>query len=37
MSSQDIPTPYNGKLEYLTIIQPPQIAEAIEKMVDGKL
>jgi pyruvate dehydrogenase E1 component beta subunit len=36
MSSQDIPTPYNGKLEYLTIIQPPQIAEAIEKMVDGK-
>ncbi len=37
MSSQDIPTPYNGKLEYLTIIQPPQIAEAIEQMVDGKL
>jgi pyruvate dehydrogenase E1 component beta subunit len=37
MSSQDIPTPYNGKLEYLTIIQPPQIVEAIEKMVDGKL
>ena len=37
MSSEDIPTPYNGKLQYLTIIQPPQIAEAIEKMVDGKL
>ncbi len=37
MSSQDIPTPYNGKLEYLTIIQPPQIAEAIQQMVDGKL
>jgi pyruvate dehydrogenase E1 component beta subunit len=37
MSSEDIPTPYNGKLEYLTIVQPPQIAEAIEKMVDGKL
>jgi pyruvate dehydrogenase E1 component beta subunit len=37
MSSQDIPTPYNGKLEYLTIIQPPQIAEAIEQMVDGKV
>ena len=35
MSSQDIPTPYNGKLEYLTIIQPPQIAEAIKQMVDG--
>jgi pyruvate dehydrogenase E1 component beta subunit len=37
MSSQDIPTPYNGKLQYLTIIQPPQIAEAIEQMVDGKV
>ena len=37
MSSQDIPTPYNGKLEYLTIIQPPQIVEAIKKIVDGKL
>jgi pyruvate dehydrogenase E1 component beta subunit len=37
MSSEDIPTPYNGKLQYLTIVQPPQIAEAIEKMVDGKL
>ena len=35
MSSQDIPTPYNGKLEYLTIIQPPQIVEAIKQMVDG--
>jgi pyruvate dehydrogenase E1 component beta subunit len=37
MSSEDIPTPYNGKLQYLTIIQPPQIAEAIERMVDGKV
>ena len=37
MSSQDIPTPYNGKLEYLTIIQPPQIVEAIKQMVDGKI
>ena len=37
MSSQDIPTPYNGKLEYLTIIQPPQIVEAIKQIVDGKL
>lgn len=36
MSSQDIPTPYNGKLEYLTIIQPPQIVEAVKQMVDGK-
>jgi pyruvate dehydrogenase E1 component beta subunit len=37
MSSQDIPTPYNGTLEYLTIIQPPQIVEAVKNMVDGKI
>jgi pyruvate dehydrogenase E1 component beta subunit len=37
LSSQDIPTPYNGKLEYLTIIQPPQIVEAVQKMVSGYL
>jgi pyruvate dehydrogenase E1 component beta subunit len=37
LSSQDIPTPYNGKLEYLTIIQPPQIVEAVQKMVGGHL
>jgi pyruvate dehydrogenase E1 component beta subunit len=37
MSSQDIPTPYNGKLEYLTIIQPPQIVEAVQKMVGGRI
>lgn len=33
LSSQDIPTPYNGKLEYLTIIQPPQIVEAIDQLM----
>ncbi len=33
LSSQDIPTPYNGTLERLTIIQPQQIVEAVEKMV----
>lgn len=33
LSSQDIPTPYNGALERLTIIQPGQIVEAVEKMV----
>ncbi|QLE50445.1 alpha-ketoacid dehydrogenase subunit beta [Nostoc sp. C057] len=33
LSSQDIPTPYNGSLERLTIIQPEQIVEAVEKMV----
>lgn len=33
LSSQDVPTPYNGKLENLTIVQPQQIAEAVQKMV----
>ena len=34
LSSQDIPTPYNGTLERLTIIQPEQIVEAVEKMMN---
>jgi pyruvate dehydrogenase E1 component beta subunit len=33
LSSQDIPTPYNGTLERLTIVQPEQIIEAVQKMV----
>ncbi len=33
LSSQDIPTPYNGALENLTIIQPAQIAEAVRNMM----
>ena len=33
LSSQDIPTPYNGTLERLTIVQPQQIVEAVQKMV----
>jgi pyruvate dehydrogenase E1 component beta subunit len=33
LSSQDIPTPYNGALERLTIVQPEQIVEAVEKMM----
>lgn len=33
LSSQDIPTPYNGTLERLTIVQPPQIVEAVQKMM----
>ena len=33
LSSQDIPTPYNGNMERLTIVQPEQIVEAVEKMV----
>jgi len=35
LSSQDIPTPYNGKLENLTIVQPEQIVEAAQKMVQA--
>ncbi|NDJ19976.1 alpha-ketoacid dehydrogenase subunit beta [Myxacorys almedinensis] len=37
MSSQDIPTPYNGTLESLTIVQPQQIAEAVRHMVAAKV
>lgn len=33
LSSQDIPTPYNGKLENLTIVQPHQIVEAVQKII----
>ncbi|MFM7312902.1 MAG: transketolase C-terminal domain-containing protein, partial [Cyanobium sp.] len=35
LSSQDIPTPYNGKLENLTIIQPHQIVEAARSLKAG--
>ncbi len=37
LSSQDIPTPYNGKLENLTIIQPHQIVETAEQMISKKI
>lgn len=33
LSSQDIPTPYNGNMEKATIIQPKQIYEAVELLV----
>ncbi|KKI98653.1 alpha-ketoacid dehydrogenase subunit beta [Prochlorothrix hollandica] len=33
LSSQDIPTPYNGTLENLTIVQPAQIVEAVQQMM----
>nr|YP_009257548.1 pyruvate dehydrogenase E1 component beta subunit [Coeloseira compressa]ANH09631.1 pyruvate dehydrogenase E1 component beta subunit [Coeloseira compressa] len=33
LSSQDIPTPYNGNLEKATVIYPSQIIEAVKKMV----
>jgi pyruvate dehydrogenase E1 component beta subunit len=32
LSSQDIPTPYNGVLENLTIVQPNQIVEAVKQV-----
>ena len=37
LSSQDIPTPYNGNLENLTIIQPHQIVEKVKQMVKGSI
>ena len=37
LSSQDIPTPYNGQLENLTIIQPHQIVTAAENLTQGAL
>nr|YP_010338526.1 pyruvate dehydrogenase E1 component beta subunit [Rhodaphanes brevistipitata]UNJ18476.1 pyruvate dehydrogenase E1 component beta subunit [Rhodaphanes brevistipitata] len=32
LSSQDIPTPYNGKLEQATLVQPLQIIEAVKQI-----
>jgi pyruvate dehydrogenase E1 component beta subunit len=37
LSSQDIPTPYNGALERLTIVQPEQIVEAVQKMMSFRI
>jgi pyruvate dehydrogenase E1 component beta subunit len=37
LSSQDIPTPYNGALENLTIIQPSQIVDAARRLKAGTL
>jgi pyruvate dehydrogenase E1 component beta subunit len=37
LSSQDIPTPYNGTLENLTIIQPHQIVAAAHQLKQGAL
>ncbi|WP_448526696.1 pyruvate dehydrogenase complex E1 component subunit beta [Parathermosynechococcus lividus] len=37
LSSQDVPTPYNGTLENLTIVQPPQIVAAVQKLVRGQI
>ncbi|EPS66690.1 hypothetical protein M569_08085 [Genlisea aurea] len=32
LSSQDVPTPYAGKLEEWTVVQPPQIVTAVEQL-----
>jgi len=37
LASQDIPTPYNGTLENLTIVQPQQIVAGVEQMMQLKL
>ncbi|MGD1849384.1 MAG: alpha-ketoacid dehydrogenase subunit beta [Cyanophyceae cyanobacterium] len=37
LASQDIPTPYNGKLEDLTIVQPPTIVETAKKLIANEL
>jgi pyruvate dehydrogenase E1 component beta subunit len=37
LSSQDIPTPYNGILERNTIVQPEQIVSAVEEMMALKV
>jgi len=37
LSSQDIPTPYNGTLENLTIIQPHQIVDAAKALKAGQV
>ncbi len=37
LSSQDIPTPYNGTLENLTIVQPAQIIEATKKLLNNRI
>jgi pyruvate dehydrogenase E1 component beta subunit len=37
LSSQDIPTPYNGALENLTIIQPHQIVDTAKQLLAGQL
>ena len=35
LSSQDIPTPYNGKLEQATVIHPHQIIDAVKALVSS--
>ena len=35
LSSQDVPTPYSGPLEELTVIQPSQIIESVKKICNS--
>ena len=37
LSSQDIPTPYNGMLERLTIVQPEQVVRAVRDLMEGQV
>ncbi len=37
LSSQDIPTPYNGNLENLTIIQPHQIVSTVKSLIGKEI
>lgn len=37
LSSQDIPTPYNGNLEQATIISPQQIIDSVRALLDNKI
>ncbi len=37
LASLDVPTPYNGTLENLTIVQPEDIIKAVEKLLDNKI
>ncbi len=37
LSSQDIPTPYNGNLEKATVIHPHQIIDAVRKLCSSKV
>lgn len=37
LSSQDIPTPYNGVLESMTIVQPAKIVETVKNLVDDRI
>jgi Pyruvate/2-oxoglutarate dehydrogenase complex, dehydrogenase (E1) component, eukaryotic type, beta subunit len=37
LSSVDVPTPYNGTLERLTVVQPEQIVSTVVDLVKGKI